>query len=202
MWMSQPTTRLTGTGIEVVGVDEFVADTSALVSLAVPSADARYDADANPDPLHHLLTGHTISVPTEVQIELREVAGYDDLTAAAATNVLSASAHYTVCDPYDRGDTPDERPAFGVDAGETDAVVLGNTLDADAVLTDEFGSTDFALLHAASTGPRLVTAPRLLRDYALDGYVTEQTARDLIELIGEERSWTESSYVDALLASF
>lgn len=186
----------------MAGVDDIVADTSALVSLAVPSADARYDTDANPDPLQHLLTGHTVSVPTEVRTELREIARYDDLTAAAATNVRSASAHYTVCDPYDREDTPDERPAFGVDAGETDAIVLGNALDTDAVLTDEFGSTDFALLHAASTGPRLVTAPRLLRDYALDGHLSEQAARDLLELIGEERSWSESGYVGALLASF
>jgi hypothetical protein len=177
-----------------------VADTSALVSLAVPRADADYDTDTAPDPLQYLLTSCDVSVPPEVITELHDIAQYQDIHRAAATNVLAARDHYAVIDPYDRTDTPEERPTFGLDDGETDAIILANALSADGVLTDEFGGTNFALVHAALRGPRIVPTPRLLCDYARNGHMTYEEARRLITTISPHRSWEDSPYVAQLLA--
>lgn len=177
-----------------------VADTSALVSLAVPAADATY-AEDNPDPLRYLLTACSVYVPEEVIAELEDIAQYADLHAAAASNVLSARGFYTVEDPYAGEDGPEERPTIGLDDGETDGIVLANVRSADAFLTDEFGSPDFALIHAALEGPRLVPSPRLIRDYALAGHMSTDVARELIRRIGMHRSWEGSPYVERLLDS-
>jgi len=176
-----------------------VADTSALVSLGVPSADATYDLSENPDPLQYLLTSCSVYVPTEVIVELEDIAQYSDVHGVAATNVLSAREFYTVEDPYSLEGTPDERPTFGLDDGETDGIVLANVLSVDAFLTDEFGSNNFALIHAALEGPRLVPSPRLIRDYARAGHLSTEEARELIQWIGKHRSWEGNPYVERLL---
>lgn len=80
-----------------------VADTSALVSLAVPRADTAVDTDV-PDPLQYLLTSCDVFVPTEVVTELRDITQYQDSHAAAANNVLTARSHYTVEDPFEPDD--------------------------------------------------------------------------------------------------
>lgn len=178
-----------------------VADTSALVSLGVASADATYDTDEDPDPLQHLLTSCSVTVPAEVIAELRDIAQYSDVHAVAAANVLSAREFYTVDDPYARTDAPAERPTFGLDDGETDGIVLANSLSVDAFLTDEFGSTDFALIHAALDGPRLIPSPRLIRDFAHGGHTSADEARALIRRIGRHRSWDDSPYVRRLVES-
>ncbi|WP_247730626.1 hypothetical protein [Halovivax limisalsi] len=177
-----------------------VADTSALVSLAVPRVDADYDTESAPDPLGYLLTSGTVTVPPTVVSELRTIAQYDDIHGDAAGTVLSARDHYTVDDPYERPEPPDSRPTFGLDDGETDGIVLANALDVDGFLTDEFGGTNFALVHAALQGPRIVPTPRLLRDYARNDHVTDEAARTLITAIGTHRSWDNSPYVSQILA--
>jgi len=63
-----------------------VADTSALVSLAVPRADAAIGTDV-PDPFQYLLTSCDVVVPPEVVAELRDITQYQDIHAAAASNV-------------------------------------------------------------------------------------------------------------------
>lgn len=181
------------------GLRTVVADTSALVSLAVPRADATYDTDTAPDPLQYLLTSCDVSVPPEVVGELRDITQYQDIHGAAATNVLAARDHYTVENPYERGDTPESRPTFGLDDGETDGIVLANALDADGFLTDEFGGTNFALVHAVLQGPRIVPTPRLICDYARNGHMTREQARTLLTSIGPHRSWDNSPYVAQLL---
>ena len=175
-----------------------VADTSALVSLAVPRADPEYDTDSAPDPLQYLLTSCTVTAPPEVLEELRELTQYRDIHAAAANNVLSARDHYTVTDPYERDETPDSRPTFGLDDGETDGIVLANALDVDGFLTDEFGGTNFPLTHAVLQGPRIVPTPRLVCDYARNEHMTDEAARTLLETIGAHRSWEDSPYVTQL----
>lgn len=175
------------------------ADTSALVSLAVPRADAAVDTDAAPDPLGYLLSSCDVFVPPEVVAELHDITQYRDIHAAAASNVLAARDHYTVTDPYERDDTPDARPAFGLDDGETDGVVLANALDTDGFLTDEFGGTNFPLIHAVLQGPRIVPTPRLVCDYARNGHMTHEEARTLITTISPHRSWENSPYVARLL---
>ena len=68
-------------------------------------------------------------------------------------DILAARGYYTVDDPYERDETPDSRPTFGPDDGETDGIVLTNALDVDEFLTDEFGGTNFLLIHAVLQGP-------------------------------------------------
>ena len=174
-----------------------VADTSALISIAVPRADATVD-DALPDPLQYVLTSCDVSIPPTVRAELSEMADYDDIHGAAASNVLAADGHYTIVDPYERDETPARQPDFGLDDGETDGIVLANSLGVDGFLTDEFGGTNFALVHAALRGPRIVPTPRLIRDYARGGHMSTDEARRLLECIGAHRSWEASPYVALL----
>ena len=175
-----------------------VADTSALVSLAVPRADAAVDTNT-PDPFQYLLTSCDVFVPPEVVAELRDITQYQDIHAAAANNVLAARSYYTVEDPYEREDTPDSRPTFGLDDGETDGILLANALDVDGFLTDEFGGTNFPLIHAVLQGPRIVPTPRLIVDYARNGHLSPEEARTLITTISPHRSWENSPYVTQLL---
>lgn len=176
-----------------------VADTSALVSLGVPRADPGYDTGSKPDPLQFLLRSCEVTVPPEVISELRDITQYSDIHGAAAHNVLTARDYYTVTDPYERPDTTESRPAFGLDDGETDGIVLANALEVDAFLTDEFGGTNFALIHAVLAGPRIVPTPRLLREYARNGHMTSSEARTLITAISPHRSWNDSPYVTRIL---
>jgi hypothetical protein len=175
-----------------------VADTSALVSLAVPRADTAVDTDT-PDPFQYLLTSCDVFVPPEVVAELRDITQYRDIHAAAANNVLAARSYYTVEDPYEREETPDSRPTFGLDDGETDGIVLANALGVDGFLTDEFGGTNFPLSHAVLQGPRIVPTPRLIVDYARNGHLSPEEARTLITTICPHRSWENSPYVTQLL---
>ena len=175
-----------------------VADTSALVSLAVPRADATVGTGA-PDPFQYLLTSCDVFVPSEVVSELRDVTQYQDIHGAAASNVLAARSYYTVTDPYEREDTPDSRPTFGLDDSETDGIVLANALDIDGFLTDEFGGTNFPLIHAVLQGPRIVPTSRLIADYARNGHLSHDAARTLITTISPHRSWENSPYVSQLL---
>ncbi|AKH97445.1 hypothetical protein [Halanaeroarchaeum sulfurireducens] len=175
-----------------------VADTSALVSIAVPRADAAVGTDV-PDPFQYLLTSCDVVVPPEVVTELRDITQYQDIHAAAASNVLAARDHYTVENPYKRDDTPDARPTFGLDDGETDGIVLANARGVDGILTDEFGGTNFPLIHAVLQGPRIVPTPRLIVDYARNGYLSHEAARTLITTIGSHRSWENSPSVMQLL---
>jgi len=174
-----------------------VADTSALVSLAVPRADAAVDTDT-PDPFQSLLTSCDVVVPPEVVAELRDITQYQDIHAAAANNVLAARTHYAVENPYEREDAPDSRPTFGLDDGETDGIVLANERDVDGFLTDEFGGTNFPLIHAVLQGPRIVPTPRLIMDYARNGHVSHEEARTLLATIGRHRSWENIPYVAQL----
>lgn len=180
-------------------VQTVVADTSSLVSLAVPQADTGSDRTAELDPLNHLLTACTVSVPPEVVSELNDIAQYQDVHGRAAAHVLAARNHYTVTDPYSLSETPDTRPTFGLDDGETDGIVLANVLDADGFLTDEFGGSNFALIHAALTVSRLVPAPRFICDHARNGHITRAEARKLITAISPHRSWENNSYVSQIL---
>lgn len=185
---------MSGTRLQTV-----VADTSALVSLAVPRADEGYDTDTAPDPLQYLLTSCDVFVPSEVVTELQDLTQYQDIHSAAATNVLAARDHYAVEDPYQRDETPAARPTFGLDNGESDGIILANALAADGFLTDGFGGTNFPLIHAVLRESRIVPTPRLTCDYARSGHMTHEEARTLIDEISPHRSWDNSPYVAQLL---
>jgi predicted nucleic acid-binding protein len=130
--------------------------------------------------------------------ELDAMTDYDDIHGAAASNVLAADEYYAVIDPYERDGTPAARPEFGLDEGETDGIVLATSLGVDGFLTDEFGGTNFALVHAALRGPRIVPTPRLIRDYARGGHMSTSEAQQLLDIIGSHRSWGASPYVALL----
>ncbi|WP_181685230.1 hypothetical protein [Halorhabdus salina] len=166
---------------------------------SIPKADANYETAVDPDPLQYLLTGAEVVVPLQVERELREMAGYDDIHAAAATNVLAASEHYTLADPLDRADTPEKVPDRGLDEGATAGIVLANALEADAIVTDEF--RNLARIHALLDGVQLVPTPRLVRDYARAGHLRPEQARVLIETIAPHRSWESNRYVQAVKES-
>jgi len=176
-----------------------VADTSALVSLAIPRADSTFDTTTYPDPLQYLLTGWTVFIPPAVEGELRNMAQYSDLHATAATNVLAANNHYTVEDPLARSDTPNSLPTYGLDPGETAGIVLANSRGVDAFLTDEFTSTNFTVIHSRLAGAKLVTTPRLLRDYVHAGHVSQSDAHTILAEIAGHRSWQNNAYVQSIL---
>lgn len=176
-----------------------VADTSALVSLAIPRADSTFDTATYPDPLQYLLTACSVSITPEVERELRTMAQYSDLHATAAANVLAASNHYSVADPLARSDTPNSLPNFGLDPGETEGIVLANSRGVDAFLTDEFTSTNFTVIHSRLAGAKLVTTPRLLRDYAHAGHMTHADAQAVLTEIASHRSWENNAYVQRIL---
>jgi hypothetical protein len=140
-----------------------------------------------------------VVAPPEGVAELRDITQYQDIHAAAANNVLAARSHYTVENPYERNETPDSRPTFGIDDGETDGIVLANALDVDGFLTDEFGGTNFPLIHAVLQGSRIVPTPRLIVDYARNGHLSHEAARTLLTTISPHRSWENSPYVSQLL---
>lgn len=173
-----------------------VADTAALVSLAIPKADNNYDEMAGVDPLRDFLTSCTVFVPTQVERELKAIAKYNDLDGAAAETVLAADSAYNVEDPLDHASCPDSLPEYGLGMGETAGILLANNYRADALVTDEFGSKDYAVLHAHLDleGPLLLTTPRLIREYARNGHLSQSTAREVLDEITRHR-WGESSYV-------
>lgn len=76
-------------------------------------------------------------VPPEVVAELHDITQYQDVHGAAASNAIAAREHSTVEVPYERADTSDSRPTFGLDDGETDGIVIANVLNVDGFLTDE-----------------------------------------------------------------
>ncbi|MFB6139643.1 MAG: hypothetical protein ABEJ26_04320 [Halosimplex sp.] len=166
-------------------MSRIVADTSALVSLGVV-------AGSDPDPLAILLDAHAVVVPERVAGELESVGDYDDESGAAAEAVLERRDSLAV-EPA----TLDE--SFPLDDGENAAVSLANDRGAAQFLCDEFNS--IALVHASLTDSRLVTTPLLLTAFVRGGRVDATDAVDLLDRIGEARSWDGNSYVERARAT-
>lgn len=157
-----------------------VADTSALVSLAVA-------ADSDPDPLALCLDEYSIHVPEAVVEELRETAAYDDEHGRAATRALDA---LDVVTPY----AVDLDADFPLDDGENAAVTLANDVDAAILLCDEFNQ--LGLVHASLVDTRLVTTPTLLSAFVRTNRLSAASARTILDEIGAVRSWNENEYVE------
>ena len=120
---------------------------------------------------------------------------YQEIHGIEATNVLAARDFYTVGDPYDRTETLDSRPTFGLDDGETDEIVLANPRDVDGFLTDEFDGINFPLIHVVLQGPRIVPTPRIISEDVRNSHLTDEAARSLLSVISPHRSWDTSPYV-------
>lgn len=156
-----------------------VADTSALVSVAATD-EARRTA------LPRLLDGYDLVVPSRVVAELEEVASHDDEHARAARFVLDERDRFDV----DAADLDTELP---LDDGENAAIQLSNRVDAAFFYCDEY--TELALVHAALEDARLVTTPKLLHAFVVNGAIRHDDARALLEGIAANRSWEENAYV-------
>ncbi|WP_436926207.1 hypothetical protein [Halosimplex amylolyticum] len=150
-------------------------------SLSPGGATVRNGSHANPSE-HEYLVSITDGVPTACACPADE--HYE-----GAFDILAARNHYTVEDPYECDDTPDSRPTFGLDEGETDGIVLANARAVDGSLTDEFGGTNFPLIHTVLQGTRIVPTPRLICDYARNGHLAQKEARSLITTICPHRNW-------------
>jgi predicted ribonuclease YlaK len=163
---------------------EVVADTSALVSLGIV-------ADADWNPLDHLLANHTLVLPARVIDELDDTAAYDDASGTAAERVLDRQSALDV-----RHASLDD--SFPLDDGENAAIVVANECDATQFLCDEFNQ--LALVHASLIDTRLVTTPLLLVAFVQNGAVSASTAQRLIERMADARSWSNNTYVERATA--
>lgn len=156
-----------------------VADTSALVSLAITEETRRIAV-----PL--LLDGYDVTVPNQVIEELEDIAAYDDRDGTAARAVLESRDRLTVHET-------EIDPDFPLDKGENAAIQLANRTGADFFYCDEYNQ--LALIHASVTDARLVTTPRLLKAFVVHDDLSQEEAKSLLEEIADRRSWDGNAYV-------
>lgn len=156
-----------------------VADTSALVSLGVVT-------ETDLDPLELCLTEYEVTVPSEVEAELAEIAAYDDRHGRGATTVQNRLTEITV-------ESVSLDTTFPLEDGENGAVTLANEIDAALLLCDEF--TQLGLIHASLADTRLVTTPTLLSVLVRTEHLSAAEARLLLDAISDARSWGANSYV-------
>lgn len=176
-----------------------VLDANVLLNLATPVVDGRADAPSGEDPLRIVLSTYDVHVPSQVVAECAEASADDDLLAAAADAVLQAGRHLTEHDVGAEVDAPLE---YGLDAGEARAIWLANDLDADLLVTDEFGSTNFALVALELDDPiALATTPHLLCSLAAEGLLDEGYVEDALSYLRDVKHW-ERAYVDRLRAKY
>lgn len=173
-----------------------VADTCSLVSLAIPLSHQNYDHQANPDPLYLFLSTHTVTVPTQVVTELKQIAQYNDLDGAAASNILNLSGYYTQ-NPLNLHSTPNSLPSWGqLDDGETASILLANADRYDFMISDEF--TNRGEITSRLSSPQWLTTPDLLVDFAGNGIISTAEARQILSLIEQKRSWQNQPYVQRI----
>jgi hypothetical protein len=154
-----------------------VLDTNVLLNLATPVVDGREQAPSGEDPLRVALTVYDVYVPDAVVGELAEASDDDDLLATAAEAVLSASHHLTTHD---------------VEAELDDALFV----------TDEFRSTNFALISLELDDPEtLFTTPHLLCALAERGHLDGACVDAALTYLLETKQWA-SQYVERLRTTY
>jgi hypothetical protein len=175
-----------------------VLDTNVLLNLATPVVDGREQAPSGEDPLRVALTVYDVHVPDAVVGELAE-ASDDDLLATAAEAVLSASHHLTT---HDVEAELDDALEYGLDLGESHGIWLANELDATLFVTDEFRSTNFALISLELDDPEtLFTTPHLLCALAERGHLDGACVDAALTYLLETKQWA-SQYVERLRTTY
>lgn len=155
-----------------------VADTSGLVSLA------------SVEPPHRTIVGrffdgYDVVLPSRVVRELEGLSEADDRPWQAAQRILADDGYRVRDVSLDAG--------FPLDDGENAAVQLANDLAADFCYCDEFNR--LAVIHASLSHAKLVTTPRLLQAFVLDGTLSLADARAVLDSITAARSWSKNAYV-------
>lgn len=161
-----------------------VADTSALVSLAITS---------DIEPVQLLFQEYEVRVPPVIVDELRDIAIYEDRHADAAQRILDRIGEEHI-------QRPTERPNYPLDDGETAAIELANTSNAAVFLCDEY--LELSTIHALLLEPRLVTTPKLIESFVVRGMFSQSEARTALSEMINERSWRTNSYVTQFMHRF
>lgn len=161
-----------------------VADTSALVSLAIASDDG---------PILLLFTEYEVRIPPAVRRELQDIAAYEDAHADAAIRVLDL-----ITEPHRQ--SPTSPPDSPLDAGETAAIALANELNATVFLCDEY--SELATVHALLSESRLMTIPKMIEALVRRGVLSPAAARAALSEMVTERSWRNNAYVTQFLNRF
>jgi hypothetical protein len=113
--------------------------------------------------------------------------------------VLSASDHLTT---HDVNAALGAALEYGLDVGESHGIWLANHLDAAMFVTDEFGSTSFALVSLELDDPgRLFTTPHLLCALAGRGPLDDSYTDALVTYLADSKGW-DRQYVDRLRDRF
>lgn len=172
-----------------------VVDTNVLVNLATPIVDQRDHAPSGADPLKAVLATYDVHVPTAVLGELSDIATGDDLLAAAAETVLSATQWVAAHDVEDRIEEPLDD---ALDEGEIHCIALTNAIDADMFVTDEFNSIKFQLISLAIDDQNILfTTPHLLCVLADNDILDARYADHVLSYFIETKDW-DRSYVETL----
>ena len=161
-----------------------VADTSALVSLAIPTNDA---------PVRLLFEEYDVLVPPAVVDELQDIAAYEDSHADAATRVLDQLADTHI-------QQPNEQPDYPLDDGETAAIALANETNTDVFLCDEY--VELSTVHALLSEARLVTTPKMIETFVLRDVLAPAEAQTVLSEMVTDRSWRNNAYVTQFLDRF
>ncbi len=161
-----------------------VADTSALVSLAIATDDS---------PIQLLFGEYDVRVPPAVVSELQDIAAYNDAHADAATRVLDLLTDTHI-------QQPTEQPDYPLDDGETAAIALTNETNADVFLCDEYG--ELSTVHALLSEARLMTTPKMIEALVIRGVLSPADAQAALSEMVTERSWRNNSYVTQFLGRF
>lgn len=193
-----------------------VGDTGGLISLALPLVSPSYDHEDGVEPFGLFLTNYDVTVPDDVYRELDGLAteedstllGNDeppteptesDLTASAAKIVAEAEgAGYDVSDPYRNSAGHDEPPSWGLDGGETAAIVQANHLDADGMLSDDFKSKAKIVTHL-DDGVEWLSSFDLLVEMKENGLLSLEDGRELAETMIRARNWENQPYVQRIV---
>lgn len=193
-----------------------VGDTGGLISLALPLVSPNYNHENGVEPFGLFLTNYDVTIPEDVFGELTGLAtdedgtllGNDDppdepteeeLTAAAAKFVKGTKgAGYSVIDPYQYSADHDEPPSWGLDGGETAAIVQANSLDADGMVSDDFKSKSKIVSHL-DDDVEWLSSFDLLVEMKENKLYSLRAGRELAETIIDARKWKNQPYVQKIV---
>lgn len=172
-----------------------VVDTNVLLDLALPVVDGRDRSPTGGDPLKALLGSYEVHVPDVVIGEVTTASSDNDLLAAAAELVLSASHHVTTHDVASEMRNP---PADALDAGENHCIWLANHTDCKFFVTNEMNSANILLIQEALNDQNLLTTgPKVLCELGEQGVLDQAFVSSLLSYYVQTKK-RDRSYVDQL----